>query len=67
MKARELRNLSEAALLARAGELLQEVSALRFGSSTKEKNVKKLLALRHERARVLTVLRERTNLEGGAS
>lgn len=65
MKAKELRNVNDAALRSRAMEILAEVTTLRFGGSKKEKNVKKARALRHERARVLTVLREREQHRGG--
>lgn len=47
------------ALSARAGELASQIAAGRFRGVAKEKNVKKLRALRHERARVLTILREK--------
>lgn len=56
--ARELRRLSPDALRARASELAREIGELKFGGQAKEKNVKKLRALRHERARALTVLQE---------
>lgn len=71
MKAKELRNLSESALQTRAVELFAEVSTLRFQGLQKEKNVKKLRTLRRERARVLTVLQERSleadRLRGGTA
>lgn len=58
MNTAELRRLSPDALRVRADELLAQIAALRFGEQQKEKNVKKLLHLRHERARVFTILRE---------
>ncbi len=65
MKTKELRMLSETALRARVEELRAAISELRFGA-VKEKNVKKLKAFRHERARVLTLLREhQQHAQGG--
>lgn len=58
MKTSELRRLDVHALEARANDLLAQIAALRFGAQQKEKNVKKLRALRHERARALTILSE---------
>lgn len=55
----ELRQLGIPALQTRANELLAHMSSLRFGSQQKEKNVKKMRALRQERARILTLLTER--------
>lgn len=65
MKVKELRNLSETALRARAEELLAEVSGIRFlKASKRDKNVRKVRALRHERARALTILEERGRSTG---
>lgn len=64
MNAQELRSLDAAALAARAKELWAAIVSLRFGSA-KEKNVRKLSLLRHERARALTVLREKEDRSAG--
>lgn len=64
MNAQELRSLDTAALSARAEELRVAIVSLRFGA-VKEKNVKKLSLLRHERARALTVLREKEDRSAG--
>lgn len=67
MKSTDLRRLSRDELSARAGELAAQISSLRIVLRLgKEKNVKKLRTLRHDRARVLTVLREHVRLGGGA-
>ncbi len=59
MKSTDLRHLSREELNTRAEELAAQISALRIVLRLrKEKNVKKLRTLRHDRARVLTVLRE---------
>lgn len=58
-RASQFRLLSAEALRLRADELLEKIRALRFGGVHREKNVKLLRTLRHERARVLTVLREK--------
>lgn len=55
----DLRHLSSEELRLRADALLQQIEERRFAGIQREKNVKKLLALRHERARVLTILREK--------
>lgn len=55
----ELRRLSADALRTRAEELAAHIATLRFQGLGKEKNVKKLRTLRHERARVLTILQEK--------
>jgi len=58
-KASELRQLTLQALETRAKELREQISDLRYNQyQGKEKNVKKLIQLRHELARVLTVLAE---------
>lgn len=57
--ARELRHMSVEGLRARADALLASIASLTFHGVSKEKNVKKLRAFRHDRARVLTVLQER--------
>lgn len=57
--AAELRHLGVAVLRTRAEELLAQIAGLRFRGPTKEKNVKKLRTLRHQRARVLTILGEK--------
>lgn len=59
MRAKELRQDSPDALRVRAAELWAQIAALRFGGQEKVKNVKQQRALRRERARVLTVLREK--------
>lgn len=51
--------MSAEALRARGAEILREIVSFRSGGKTAEKNVRKLMALRHERARILTLLRER--------
>lgn len=56
--ARELRHMSVEGLRARADALLVSIASLKFTGVAKEKNVKKLRAFRHDRARVLTVLQE---------
>ncbi len=61
MRAKELRTVSPETLRTRAEELAREIASLRFGGLEKEKNKKKLIGLRHERARVLTILQERRN------
>jgi len=59
MKAQELRQLSAEALRSKAEELRGVIGQLRFSQyQGKEKNVKRLQALRHELAQVLTVLTE---------
>lgn len=59
MKARELRQLTLDSLRARELELGREMASLSFGGLEREKNKKKLRLIRHERARVLTILNER--------
>lgn len=59
MRATELRQETPEALRRRAADLLSEISALRFGGQEKVKNVKKRRELRRERARALTILREK--------
>lgn len=59
MNAKEVRQLSPEALRARAQELFADIISRRFGGIPREKNNKKLRALRRERARVLTILREK--------
>lgn len=54
-----MRHLSAEELRVRAGALLEQIEAMRFGGLHREKNNKKLRALRHERARALTILREK--------
>lgn len=55
----ELRRLSMGALRERADALRVQIISLKFAGAAKEKNVKRLRQLRHDRARVLTVLNER--------
>ncbi len=62
--AAQLRQLSADALRVRADAVQAEIVGLRFAGAQKEKNVKKLKTLRHDRARMLTILREKQN-EGG--
>lgn len=50
--------MSVEGLRVRADALLASIVSLKFQGVTKEKNVKKLRVLRHDRARVLTVLGE---------
>lgn len=59
MHMRELRQLGSDALRAKAEELSLEIAGRRYGRfQQKEKNVKKLKMLRHDLARVLTLLTE---------
>lgn len=62
--AAQLRQLSADALRVRADEVQAEIVSLRFAGAQKEKNVKKLRTLRHDRARILTILRQQEH-EGG--
>lgn len=67
MESADLRRLSRDELNARAEELAAQISSLRIVLRLrKEKNVKKIRTLRHDRARVLTVLREHVRQSGGA-
>lgn len=65
MNVKELRQLTPEALRAKATELRAEIRGFLFRQQQeREKNVKKLRTVRHELARVLTILteRERTSL-----
>jgi len=60
MNTKELRQLTLDALRSRVDDLRAQVTQLTFSQyQRKEKNVKKLRMLRHDIARVLTVLTER--------
>ena len=60
MKAAELRNMSAADLNKKLGELKEELFNLRFQSATGQlENTARLKAVKHDIARMYTVLRER--------
>jgi large subunit ribosomal protein L29 len=60
MSTKELREHSREELLAREGELRQELFNLRFQHATRQlENTSRLSQARREMARVLTLLRER--------
>ena len=60
MKANELRALSSAELTAKLGELKEELFNLRFQLAVNQlDNPHKITAVKHDIARVMTVLREK--------
>jgi large subunit ribosomal protein L29 len=60
MRASELRNLSEAEVARKLDEAHQELFNLRFQSATGQlANNRRLRVVRHEIARIYTVMRER--------
>ena len=60
MKATELRELSEAELEAKLGELMEERLRLRFRSATEAiENTSTFRSLRRDVARIKTILRQR--------
>lgn len=60
MKATELRELSEAELEAKLGELMEERFRLRFRSATEAiENTSTFRSLRRDVARIKTILRQR--------
>ena len=69
MKADEIRNLSDADLTARIGELQEEQFRLRFRSATETlEQPLRLRTIRRDIARILTVQRERAlQAAGGAT
>lgn len=59
MKTKELRQLSSEELRVKAEEMRAQIEHMRFNSQKgKEKNVKKLIMVRHELATILTILGE---------
>lgn len=59
MKAKELRQIAPETLNLKVEELRAQIEQMRFGSAKgAEKNVKKLSMIRHELARILTILTE---------
>lgn len=64
----ELRQLSPDALRTKAEELQREIRTLSFNRFHQtEKNVRRLRALRHDLARVLTILTERVKTDRSSS
>ncbi len=60
MKPHKIRDLSEGELLAQERELEEQIFRLRFQSATDQgEGLRKLRALKKDRARVKTILRER--------